>query len=143
MAYGDNYYSGDAAVLECTGWADPRNTSKTIRKLQKIKFTYQEERNTVADIIDELNGDLDDCVYTHDTRFPLKSKIPVMCDEIQEAIKTVILAGSYRPPDVSDTNKDLTVKSTSFSQSKSGNSKNKGKDDDDSDKGNKDDTSIT
>jgi hypothetical protein len=142
MSYSENYWRSDASILECTGWANPRNASSTIRKLQKIKFSYQEERNQVADLIDELNGDLTDCIYSISTRFPEKNFAPILCDEIQEAIKSVILNAAYRAPDVSDTNKDLTVKNTTHSSAKQGTSKSK-VDDKDGDDSTKDNVTIS
>jgi len=123
MPYSLNYWTGDAAKLECTGWIQPRNAFEILRKLEKIKFTYQSERNTVPDIIDELEGGADDCIYTIDVQFPLKNFIPLQCDEVVENIKNVLLAASYRPPDVSETDKDLTTKTLQHASNKQGSSK--------------------
>jgi len=144
MTYSENYWTSGAAEYECTGWVNQRNVRPFIRRLQNTKFSYQEERNTVPEIVNEFNRDADDCIYGEASRFPQNNFVPIECNEIQEALKQILLSAAYRPPDVSETNKDLTVKSSNHSIERSGSNKGKQSEGNgDKDHNDKDNTSIT
>lgn len=124
MSYRENYYFSEAARLECSGFVTPQNLYYFRHRAQEIKFTYTSERNELSNFLKELHASSINCVYLVDQRFPTrKSYIPLECEEVQAAITQLVNAAAYRPPDVSNTNKDLTSSDATHSSEKEGTSK--------------------
>lgn len=134
--YGANYGRSEAALISATGWFKQQNYRKIIGELQTVKFSFVEERQKVPGIInDQFNRPADDQIYDFDSRFPDKGfYISLQCDDVQQAIKALLLAAAYRSPDVSETNKDLTGKSASHASNITGSAKNRASQNNDDDK---------
>jgi hypothetical protein len=143
MSYGEKFDTSGAAKLRRTRWATQDSLEDILDKLSNIKFSYQEERNKISELTNDFRNSGDKKIFAKTTRFPDDDYVPLMCNEILEALKQIELAGDYRPPDVSSTNKDLTVKSLAYSKdSEGGGKQRKNGDGDDKEKDSQQITSI-
>jgi hypothetical protein len=125
MSYGDKFDTSGAAKLRRTRWANQDALEDILDKLSNIKFSYQEERNKISELTNDFRNAGDKKIYGKTTRFPDDDYVPLVCNEILMSLKQIELAGDYRPPDVSATNKDLTSKSLAYSKDSEGGGKSR------------------